>query len=115
MFPLPNCYSEGCVFCSPKNLNASFNLGLSLVEILRSVQDDNLSPSAHVIEHICLHAIERIGGVVKSPRRELHLNQAQKRIALGFIGETNRHALFVVRRVRRGGAKFAHAQPSQSR
>ena len=113
--PLLACHSEGCVLCSPKNLNPSFNLAQAWIEILRFAQDDNLNSFARAIEHIRLHAIERIGGVGKSPRRKLRFNQPQKRIALLIISKVERNASFVVRRSRRCGAEFAHVQPVQAR
>ena len=63
----------------------------------------------YALQHVGFHRVEGIGRVSETARREIHFHLLQKGFARGFVFESHRYALLVIRS--RGGraAKFAHA------
>src|SRR5580693_3280899 len=71
-----------------------------------------------VLQHVCLHRIERVRCVSKTPWPKVFVKLRHKAVALGITRQLDRHAAVVVRRGRWRGAKLANAQstqPGQSR
>ena len=69
----------------------------------------------YALQHVGFHRVEGIGRVGETARREIHFHLLQKGFARGFVFESHRYALLVIRSRGRRAAKFAHAQSTQPR
>src|SRR5207302_3299602 len=68
-----------------------------------------------VFERVGLHGVERIRSAEESPCRKGLLDIVQERVALRMARKVNRHAVLLIRRIRGGRAKLAHANSPQPR